>query len=176
MHGQNNNLKPDEFLVQSIKENDTAAFKILYYKYYNQLFRYAYYRLYSTETASDLLQDLFTRVWKNRKLLNPNKSIKAYLYKSLTNLIINHSKLKSSQNISYNTMKEDTTEHRLDIDTEIDIQNALNKLPEKLKTVFVLSRVEGFKYNEIAEVCSISIKAVEKRMSRAFYLLRDLLK
>ena len=55
------------------------------------------------------------------------------------------------------------------------MRTAIQKLPDKLKTVFILSRIEGYKYNEIAEICGISIKAVEKRMSKTFNILRKTL-
>jgi RNA polymerase sigma-70 factor (ECF subfamily) len=58
----------------------------------------------------------------------------------------------------------------------MDIQNALNKLPEKIRTVYILSRIEGYNYSEISNICEISTKAVEKRMSKAFRLLQKLLK
>ena len=164
--------RPDSVLVELIKQNDSLAFKELYYKYYNKLFRYAYYRVYSVETTKDLVQELFVRVWKNRGNLKSEKSLKAYLYRSLTNIIINHSNLESSQNISYSNLDNNTSSTQTDLDTKIDIQKAVNELPEKLKVVYLHSRVEKYKYAEIAEILGISIKAVEKRMSKALNLLR----
>ena len=57
-------------------------------------------------------------------------------------------------------------------ENRIDLFTAIDNLPEKLKTVFMLSRIESFKYSEIAEICNISIKAVEKRMTKALKILR----
>lgn len=162
----------DGQLVEAIRQNDSAAFQLLYYRYYKPLFRFAWYRLHSTELIRDLLQELFFKLWMNRNQLDPERSIKAYLYKSLTNLIINHLKLHSSHSVSFDNITELTTGKEDNPDMMIDIQNLLNHLPEKLKMVFMLSRVEGYKYNEIAEICGISIKAVEKRMSTAFDILR----
>ncbi|MDZ7763999.1 MAG: sigma-70 family RNA polymerase sigma factor [Melioribacteraceae bacterium] len=164
--------RSDEILVKLIKQNDPDAFKELYYKYYKQLYRYAYFRLYAVETTRDLIQDLFSRVWNNRKNLNPNKPIKSYLYRSLTNIIINHSRLESSKNVSYSKLDEEISGREEELDQQIDIQSAINELPEKLKSVYLLSRVEGYKYKEISEILQISVKAVEKRMSKALILLR----
>lgn len=164
--------RSDEILVKLIKRNDPDAFKEFYYKYYKQLYRYAYFRLYAVETTRDLIQDLFSRVWNNRKSLNPNKSIKSYLYRSLTNIIINHSRLESSKNVSYSKLDEEISGREEELDQQIDIQSAINELPEKLKSVYLLSRVEGYKYKEVSEILQISVKAVEKRMSKALILLR----
>ena len=67
---------------------------------------------------------------------------------------------------------EDKIDNEHVLELKLDLQNALNRLPEKLKTVYMLSRLDGYKYAEIAEICGISIKTVEKRMSSAFIQLR----
>jgi len=166
----------DEELIKAIRQNDTEAFKRLYYKYYEMLARFALYRLHSTQTAADLVQDIFLKLWVRRSKLNPDKSIKAYLYKSLNNSVINYSKLHSShttsiENISDNKIQRAETDPAI----KLDIRNAVNQLPEKLKTVFILSRFEGYRYSEIAVICNVSIKAIEKRMSKAFDILRKTL-
>ncbi|MEJ2495120.1 MAG: sigma-70 family RNA polymerase sigma factor [Ignavibacteriaceae bacterium] len=172
MLSSKNNDTEDEELVEAIKENDHDAFKILYYRYFQKLIRFAYYRLRSIETARDLIQELFFRVWTGRERLNPQKSIQAYLYRSLNNLVINYRKLSSSQTSSLTDLDERKIRTEEEQENTIDIQNAIERLPEKLKTVFILSRVEGYKYTEIAEICDISVKAVEKRMTKVFVLLR----
>ena len=172
MLSSKNNDTADEELVEAIKENDHDAFKILYYRYFQKLIRFAYYRLRSIETARDLIQELFFRVWTGRERLNPQKSIQAYLYRSLNNLVINYRKLSSSQTSSLTDLDERKIRTEEEQENTIDIQNAIERLPEKLKTVFILSRVEGYKYTEIAEICDISVKAVEKRMTKVFVLLK----
>jgi RNA polymerase sigma-70 factor (ECF subfamily) len=175
MLSSNNTETGDERLVEAIRKNDHDAFRELYYKYFEKLIRFAWYRLQSFETSRDLVQELFFRVWTAKERLNPKKSIKAYLYKSLNNLIINHCKLSSTRTSSLTSLDERKTRIEEEPDTVIDIQTAINRLPEKLKTVFILSRAEGYKYSEIAEICNISVKAVEKRMSKAFENLRKCL-
>ncbi len=174
MANQNYNDLPDEQIVKAIINNDHSAFKNLYYKYYPVLIRFAWYRLHAADTAKELVQELFFRIWIKRHNLNPDKSIKAYLYKSLNNLIINHSKLGFSQTMSIEDIKNqsafDDEENKQEL--RIDIEREINKLPDKVKTVYILSRIEGYKYIEIAAICNISIKAVEKRMSRALNILR----
>lgn len=176
MYSSNNTETEDEHLVEAIRKNDHVAFKELYFKYFNKLIRFAWYRLQSIETSRDLVQELFFRVWKVRASLNPKKSIKAYLYKSLNNLIINHFKLSYSQTSSLNTLDEGKTKIEGEQDTVIDLRTAINLLPEKLKIVFILSRTEGFKYSEIAKIFNISVKTVEKRMSKALGLLKKYLR
>ncbi len=166
----------DDELIKAIRQGDREAFKQLYYKYYKMLFRFALYRLHSSQITADLVQDLFFKLWLRREKLNPAKSIKAYLYKSLNNSIINYSKLHSSQITSFEHISDQKIlNNESDPDMKMDVQNAVSQLHEKLKVVYILSRLEGYKYSEIAEICNISIKTVEKRMSKAFGILRKIL-
>lgn len=171
-----NGMLTDSQLTEAIKNNDQLAFKDLFYRYYPKLFRFAVIHIHSNDLACDLVQEVFFRVWSRRDKLNPNKSIQAYLYKILNNLIINHIKLASTKNLSIeknlnrSTFRTDST-----VDKVIDIQIALDKLPSKLRSVFILSKVDGFKYEEVAKICGISIKAVEKRMSKVLKILKKFL-
>jgi RNA polymerase sigma-70 factor, ECF subfamily len=163
----------DSQLVEAIVKGDHEAFKQLYYRYYKALVRFAWFRIHSIDLSRELVQELFYRVWVNRKKLDSGKSIKAYLYKSLTNLIINHVNLSSSRVSSLDYLEDHNgVSAENDLDFKMDLKAALERLPEKLRTVYMMSRMDGYKYSEIAEICNISVKAVEKRMSLAFIRLK----
>ncbi len=172
MPRDNNHISSDEETVRAIVNGDADSFKQFYIKYFPCLIRYALYHTHSMDLSREMVQELFSRIWIKRNLLNPQKSVKAYMYKSLHNIIINERMLHSSRNISLENMKRADSGNTADIDLKIDIMKALNSLPEKIKTVYLLNRSEGFKYGEIAEICNISEKAVEKRMSKAISLLK----
>jgi len=170
----NRNNKSDSELVIAIKSGDKNSFKEFYYRYYKLMIHFGFLHTHSMEVTRDLVQDLFFNIWKKRNGLDPEKSVKAYLYKSLNNLIINYLKHSSSKTYSYESIRdENKISSDRDQNFEMDIQNALNRMPEKLKKVFILSRMEGYKYTEISEICEISVKAVEKRMSKALVYLRE---
>ena len=167
----------DQQLSEAIRCSDYSAFKSLYYKYYEPLYRYIFYRTRSIELTKDLLQDVFTRLWLNRKKVNPAKSLKSYIYSITSNLVIDYYRKKSSRikfkNESFFAQvigSDDAMEDK------ISLQGAVSKLNARLKDVFVLNRYEGFTYKEIADIQGISIKTVEKRMSKALKYLRDYLK
>ncbi|MCB0749136.1 MAG: sigma-70 family RNA polymerase sigma factor, partial [Ignavibacteriae bacterium] len=137
------------------------------------LINFFFYITRDLDLSKDLVQEIFAKLWIARNNLDPEKSVKSYLFKSLTNQIINNSKLSSSKNISIDeSILNNTTANNINIENQIDLHSAIEKLPEKSKTVFMLSRIEGFKYSEIAEICEISIKAVEKRMTKTLKILR----
>ena len=173
MPQDNDHISSDESLVKAIVNGDAESFKQFYFKYFPSLIRYALYHTHSMDLSCEMVQELFTRIWIKRNLLNPQKSVKAYIYKALHNIIINEKMLHSSRNISLENLKRDRDSgDNADIDLKIDAAEALNSLPEKIKTVYLLNRSEGFKYREIAEICNISEKAVEKRMSKAISILK----
>ncbi len=166
--------RPDSDLVKAIRNSDAGAFKILYFRYHDPLFRYVWYRTRSPESAKDTLQEIFTRLWQNRRSLDPEKSVKAYLYRIAHNLHIDNLR-KQGQEKSFRTgslpRSPDTVE--ADADLRMDVQSAVDSLPDDLRIAFMLNRYQGLKYTEIAEVCSISVKTVESRISRALALLRE---
>jgi RNA polymerase sigma-70 factor (ECF subfamily) len=166
----------DNQLAFAIKQSDESAFKVLYYRYYQLLYRFIWMRIRSEELTKDLLQEIFTRLWQNRQHLDTRKSIKAYIYRISHNLLIDHYRKKGFRK-TYNL--ENQVADRLsadeDIEMQIRIRLAVENLPKKLHSVFILSRYEGLKYFEIAEALGISIKTVESRISKALFLLRDAL-
>jgi len=162
----------DRDFIQAIINDDVSAFKKLYCYYFPKLTRFAWYRTFSMEISKDLVQELFCNLWAIRKKLNPNKSLNAYLYKSINNLIINYYKRHSTNNILIEEIKENALSQSPNIESILDIKTAILQLPEKIKIVFLLSRYDGMSYEEIADICDISKKAVEKRMGKAFKILR----
>ena len=164
----------DEQLAEAIRLSDVEAFKIFYYRYYHDLYRFFCLRTNSKEKAKDLNHDVFTRIWEFRQKLDSKKSIKAYLFRIANNLVIDSFRKKSSQEIYFTDgfpANDISTEESLETDTTVKF--AINNLPEKIRIVFILSRYHGLKYVEIAQTLNISIKTVESRMGQALHLLRE---
>ncbi len=165
----------DSQLTEAIRTSDGAAFRELYFRYYEALFRFLMRRTGDYETARDLTQDTFTRVWQNRHTLDSRQSIKAYLYRAATNLAINYLKKKVLRQADSLESHENVAaaSDLYDFEAEDKIGELLNRLPEKERSIFTLNRFEGLKYAEIAAVLGVSIKTVEKYMSRALKSLRS---
>lgn len=167
----------DRDLVLRIKNSDQSAYKELYYMYAEKLYGFLWRKISNEDLAKDLVQDLFFKLWQNRKNLDENQSIKAYLYRSANNLAIDHYRKKkiftsdSAEEIQFGDYDLD-----LSFDVEAEILKEINKLPEMQKKVFLLSRFEELKYKEIAELLKISPKTVESHISKALAKLRVSLK
>ncbi|NOY60515.1 MAG: RNA polymerase sigma-70 factor [Calditrichaeota bacterium] len=160
----------DECIAGEIRNSNADAFKALYFRYYESLYRFLLIRTGSQETSRDFVQDVFAGLWQNRRTLKTGKSLRAYLFRIANNLVIDHFRRQKTQHLySERFFNFEMTENP---ELRRRIFSAIEELPEKLRTVFVLSRFDGLKYTEIAQACEISIKTVEKRMSRALRVLR----
>lgn len=167
------NLHYDEQeLISKIKNSCSKSFQVIFMKYYEKIYRFIWLRTYDSELTRDLVQDVFIRVWINRCRLDINKSFKAYLYQISNNLVIdNMRKNKTKEEIMRINQSLNYYESEDQYYTNIDIQNAMNKLPEKLKIVVILSRFEGLNYKEIAEICNVSFQTVSYRFNQALKLM-----
>lgn len=120
-------------------------------------------------TASDLVQELFLRFWRRPQVLQePGR----YLLRSARNLAIDHLRSEQSRQRLLEALPEDevpaSAEATLQAEQTRDrIEQALRSLPERTRHIFLLSRVHGRTYTEIARAMGISVSAVEKHMMRA---------
>ena len=162
-------------IIQGLKISDRQALKALYDTYYDPLYRFLWRKTRNEDTALDLIQDVFIRLWDSRNRLDEDQSIKAYLYRIAGNLAIDH--LRRKVTAQAEDIDEMLHEPAHDPQTQYDIrhriQKALDQLPEEIKTVFMLNRFDALKYAEIAEMLDISVKTVESRMSKALKRLRS---
>ena len=160
-----------------------AEFEQLFNKHFRELHAYAYSILKDWETAEEVVQGLFLKLWEKNDWRQIETSIKAYLYRSVYFVSLNIIRRKKIQ-LKYQdstlySMKTyiDDTASKLNLgDLDRQLQLALAKLPEKCRVVFYLSRFEELKYQEIADQLSISIKTVETHMGKALRILRGELK
>lgn len=148
-------------------------------KYFNSVRSYLFYRGAEKEKASDLAQDVFLKVWEKQMDIDMNTAL-GLLYKIAGDMFISQyrrEKLEMSykealQNDSIDFSPEDHLSYK---ELYSNYIKALAALGERHRTVFMLARMDGLKYKEIAERLHLSIKAVEKRMSIALAFLRKAL-
>ena len=167
------NPQTDKELAEQIKNSNKQAFELFYHRYYKSLFHYIVSRIQCSETAREIIQEIFKRLWQNRQNLDIRKSIKSYLFQIANNLLIDNYRKKQVQNTYFERpaeLPEIHSDENIDFSTQFNI--AMEKMPEDYRVVFVLHHVRKYTYVEIAEMCSVSKGTVEKRMKKAIEFLQ----
>lgn len=141
------------------------------------VYNYIYYKFGNEEKSYDAVQEAFVKLWENCAKVAPEKA-KSYLFTVANNLYLNVIKaekvrLKYADRHSNMTTVE-TPEFVLEEKQfKEKLDNALAALPENQRITFLLNRIDGKKYAEIAEMEGVSVKAIEKRMHLALKTLRE---
>lgn len=159
------NVCEEQVFSSVFETNSKTVFNFIYYKFGNE------------EKAHDAVQEAFVKLWENCAKVAPEKA-KSYLYTVANNLYLNVIKaekvrLKYADRHSH-TVSNESPEYVLEEKQfQQKLDDALNALPENQRTTFLLNRIDGKKYAEIAEMEGVSVKAIEKRMHLALKALRE---
>lgn len=153
------------------------VFNGFYMKHSRDLYNFMYYRSGDDAQASDYMQEAFIKIFENCGKIDFSKA-KSYLFTTANNLFLNvvkHRKVKleyAQNNPSVEATKEDPQFLLQEKEYMAQLQEAISNLTPPQREVFLLNRIDGKKYREIAEMLNISEKAVEKRMMGALKKLR----
>jgi RNA polymerase sigma-70 factor, ECF subfamily len=163
--------------VRRLRVGDEAAFEDAFRTYAPALCAFAFRYVGSRAVAEDLVQDLFLTIWRKREELDITGAVGSYLYTATRNRALNHLQREQAGERFRVALLE-----RLDASmsageeemlTTMEMQRALDELPERCGLIFRLSRQEGMTYAEIAASLGLSVKTVETQMGRALKRLRD---
>jgi len=174
----------ESILIEKVKNSDETAFQKLFYNFHDSLFRFVSYRINDRDIAEDITQETFFRVWKNRKSLLPNKSFFSLIARISTNLCYDYFRHMEVRRRNENQIPEFSQSHFDDPEKvnhvdflEKKIRKLVNnKLPNKCRAIFLLSRFEGLSNPEIADMLNISKRTVENQIYRALKILKNNLK
>lgn len=172
----------DSEIIRRIRQGDKGQFESLFRSSYVSLVRYARTMTRDQDTAEEIVQDLFFRLWKDKEKLQIESSLNGYLFRAVHNRClhhINHSKVvekHAREVVMLNSVSGDDTADLVNYnDLQAKIARILERLPEKCGKIFCMNRFEGLKYSEIAERLSVSVKTVEANMGRALKEFRKAL-
>lgn len=163
----------DEILFHRIRNNDQTALEMLFERYYYQLCDFSFQYVRSFDLTEEIVSDVFMNIWRKRRKLRIKSSFKAYIYRSVRNQSINYLKKENREFDSLDLLINEATEsyqpdeELIFCELENKIEILLNTLPPRRKLIFKLSRIEGFTYQEIADILSISIYTVQNQMVQA---------
>jgi RNA polymerase sigma-70 factor (ECF subfamily) len=154
---------------------DEQVFGTLFKAHSKTIFNYIYYKFGNEEKSYDAVQEAFLKLWENCAKVAPEKA-KSYVYTVANNLYLNVIKAEKVRlkyaDKTLKTTHEDPEFLMEEQEFKKKLDAALNALPENQRITFLLHRVDGKKYAEIAEIEGVSLKAIEKRMHLALKSLR----
>lgn len=170
----------DFHLVKLLTAHNEHAFQCIYEKYRNDIYTYAKALLRSEAAAEGIVQEVFLRVWQKADQLNPDLSLKSFLFTMCRNLcfdslrkIANNRKLSEEIFHTSEPADDELQDALIDQEYELIKQGAIEKLPPKRKLIFQMSREREMSYEEISAELGISISTVKSQMNKALKHMRS---
>ena len=173
------------------EQRENIKFEDIYLSYFSKMKHFATEYVISDEDAENIVQDVFVELWENKEMLNMHMNLIAYLFTTIKNKCLNHMRHKIVvQNTATKMQEEYLISLRMNLDSleafdnklfsdqdiEKIINRALDSLPEKCMTIFLMIKIEGKKQKEIAQELNISINTVGTQIGIAYKKLRTELK
>ena len=170
----------DKLLLNSLKNDDRNAMDSLFNTYWEFVFDAAFRKLGDEDVASDITQELFISIWENRATLKVDTSLHAYLYGAVKFRVINHFRTQTMRDghqaeLSYLMEQQyvDPTDAKLMVnDLEDAVEEALSRLPERMRLVVRMSRLQDRSVKEIAEELGVSIQTVKNQITAGMKILK----
>lgn len=168
----------DQKCIEWINNNHNQGYKILYREYYNTLVSFTMNYTTSIETAEDIVQETFIKLWRSEHHFETLNALKTYLYTSVRNALLDHLQHVKVKNkylnhlINNNEINEYDTDRKI-IEEEVfrKIYQIIQILPERCKEIFEL-HLQGKNNQEIADLLNLSVLTVKTQKNRAIKKIR----
>ena len=193
LFGRKSDQKPyeeqsDEELMLGYADGDARAFEVLLRRHEKPVFNFIYRSVGRKDIAEELLQDVFLRVIRNASSYQQSAKFTTWLYTIARNICIDRSRKKGGKELSLDqpvgegdksTFLDQVVDGSSQMATEYDrdvfrqrLEQALAKLPDEQREVFVMREISDLKFREIAEILDIPVPTVKSRMRYALEALR----
>ncbi|MEN7550267.1 RNA polymerase sigma-70 factor [Rapidithrix thailandica] len=156
---------------QAIQQGQMEGLEKLYESYYQRLCRFAHCYLHQAEVAEDVVSEIFLQLWEKRHTLIVPEKVETYLFAATRNKCLNylrdHQKTEDFSQVQLSLTLPSPEKGYIHKEQLERAQAYINTFPGQQKKIFILSRVEGFTYKEIAQILNLSEKTVEHHMGQA---------
>ena len=158
-------------------QGDTGAFERVYQAHLGRVYNLAR-RMAGPESADELTQDVFVRVWQKLATFRGESSFATWLHRLAVNVIIERFRTLGVARDRFLSDGEDVLERLPDppsalrYDTRMDLDTAMKRLPPGARTVFVLHDIEGYRHEEIGQMLGVSVGTSKSQLHRARMTLR----
>ena len=176
----------DEQLMSQVKMGEVAAFEILFARYQQPLFNFILRMLGDFHKAEDIFQETFLRVFRHAQKYDESYRFSPWLYQIARNLCLEE--IRRQRQVETISVDEDddcqtielwdknTPDEQLEMaEAEQIVQNAILRLSEQQREVFLLRENHGLSYDEISQITNLSVSAVKSCLHRARMALKEML-
>lgn len=163
----------DKELMQMICKGDTEAFREIYNRYIRRVFSMAYRFSRDYEISKDISQEIFLRLYQKKALYKPEISFNTFFYRLTYNCILNYirdhkGRFETGNIAEYKISSPATPEETASANEMLErIERRIDALPENQKMAFLLNKIEGLSYEEVAQVMDMNINTVKSLIHRA---------
>jgi len=166
--------------LAAIRAGDHAVFIEVYEQLHGRLFRFFLKRVYFHDTAKDLTQQSFIRLWQYRESLSMEHTLEKQVFIIARGLLINHLKKEATQKklkeeVGRDLPVESVSGGDVLLERASEVNAAIHTLPPVRKRVIILKTFHGFSNKEIAQQLHISVKTVEDHVTKAFRHIRQVI-
>lgn len=163
-------------IILSLKKGNEAAFKEVYFNYYDKLINIAKRFHSSVLTPEDFVQETFIRLYNKRELLNDEVLFDKQIFVICKNIILNHvnreNKIIQLDPSQVEMLDDEETDSGIFEERQEKLQNFINQLPEQQQKIFTLHKLENLSYKEIAEITDLSEKTIANHIYLASKFIR----
>lgn len=157
--------------IQNIRQGNHKSFEIVFKLWHKKIYGYFLKKTESDDLAEELTQMAFIKLWRFKHTLSEDFQLDVQIFKIAKTTLLDHFKKQANDERNLKLYQTEIAarieEQPLQFDTNKQLEMVLNCLPPTRKQVFVLNRLQGYSYKEIAEQLSISPRTVEKHISLA---------
>jgi RNA polymerase sigma-70 factor (ECF subfamily) len=169
-------------LIARGRDGDALALEAIYYRYKTALFNMAYRYTYDRSTAEDLLQEIFIKVFTHLGDVRKTQTFTGWVYRIALNTCYSHlrgKRVELQKNVPLAEVEgtlHEVQENSSARDVRKPLDDAIAGLPRRLKEIFLLHDVQGFKHGEIARMLGLSVGTSKSQLFKARLKIREFLK
>ena len=151
-------------------------FKDAFEQHFEYIRNYIYYLSGDAELTEDLAQDVFLQLWEKREQVK-EETLKPFLFTIARNSFLKSYRRKKTdlkfKSTYFEHIEHESPEFVFEVkELDIKLQKTISSMTEKCRIIFLMNRLDDMTYAQIAESLGVSVKAIEKQMSKALAILR----
>ncbi|NGM67179.1 RNA polymerase sigma factor [Sphingobacterium sp. SGR-19] len=170
-------------LLDLVKQDDQGAFRELYNRYSGKLYGNILRMTKSKDTADDILQSVFIKIWENRFAIDTMRSFKSFIYQIAQNTVFDNFRKEARLRVLASSVahqreeleqSESPTEKWIGAkEYKTMLENAVSQLPPRRREIYQLCKLEGLTYDQVSEIMGISTSTINDHIVKASKALRE---